>query len=127
MKGDHIKGSEKIKDTSIPNTLNYIYHSEFFVGLSSGLSWLSWGIGKHVVMISNFTEDGHEFTTNCTRITNTNVCNGCWNNPNFRFNRSDWFWCPIWKNTKRQFECSKSITSEMVINQIQHLLTKKEV
>lgn len=122
MNGEDIKGSEKIKDTSIPNTLNYIHHSEFFIGLSSGLSWLSWGIGKHVVMISNFTEDGHEFTTNCTRITNTNVCNSCWNNPNFRFDKGDWLWCPIWKNTKRQFECHKSITSDMVISKIKHLI-----
>lgn len=122
MDGENIKGSEKIENTSIPNTLNYIYHSEFFIGLSSGLSWLSWSIGKHVVMISNFTEEGHEFTSNCTRITNTSVCNSCWNNPNFKFDKGDWFWCPIWKNTPRQFECHKSITSEIVIEQIEHLL-----
>lgn len=122
MKGDHIKGTEKIQDTSIPNTLNYIHHSEFFIGLSSGLSWLSWGIDKHVVMISNFTENGHEFTSNCTRITNTNVCNSCWNNPNFKFDKNDWHWCPIWKNTSRQFECHKSITPEMIISKINHLI-----
>jgi autotransporter strand-loop-strand O-heptosyltransferase len=120
--GENIEGSEKITDTSISNTLNYIHHSEFFIGLSSGLSWLSWGIGKHVVMISNFTEDGHEFTSNCTRITNTGVCNSCWNNPNFKFEKGDWYWCPIWKNTKKQFECHTSITTQMVIKQIQHLL-----
>ena len=122
MRGEHIEGSERITDTSIPNTLNYIHHSEFFIGLSSGLSWLSWAIGKHVVMISNFTEDGHEFTKNCTRITNTSVCNGCWNNPNFKFDKGDWNWCPIMRNTKKEFECHKSITSDMVLNKIKHLL-----
>ena len=71
----------KLNDSSIENTISVIHHSEFFIGLSSGLSWLSWAIGKHVVMISNFTEPDHEFTTNCTRIINTDVCNGCWNNP----------------------------------------------
>jgi len=114
--------ASKIKDTSIENTMRVIHHSEFFIGLSSGLSWLSWGLGKHVVMISNFTEEDHEFTTNCTRIINKSVCNGCWNNPNFRFDKGDWNWCPVHKGTKRQFECHKSITPEMVINQIQHLL-----
>jgi autotransporter strand-loop-strand O-heptosyltransferase len=122
MKGEHIDGTFKISDTSIPSTLNYIHHSEFFIGLSSGLSWLSWGIGKHVVMISNFTKEGHEFTSNCTRITNTKVCNGCWNNPKLKFDKGDWFWCPLMKGTKREFECHKSITSDMVIIKIKHLV-----
>jgi autotransporter strand-loop-strand O-heptosyltransferase len=113
---------ERLNDTSIENTMNVIHHSEFFIGLSSGLSWLSWAIGKHVVMISNFTEADHEFTTNCTRITNPNVCNSCWNNPNYKFDKGDWNWCPVHKGTFRQFECHTSITSEMVINKIQTLL-----
>jgi autotransporter strand-loop-strand O-heptosyltransferase len=113
---------ERLDDTSIENTMNVIHHSEFFIGLSSGLSWLSWAIGKHVVMISNFTEADHEFTTNCTRITNPNVCNSCWNNPNFKFDKGDWNWCPVHKGTSQQFECHTSITSEMVINKIQTLL-----
>ena len=120
--GENIEGVLKIEDTSIENTMNYIHHSEFFIGLSSGLSWLSWALGTHVVMISNFTEPDHEFTTNCTRITNPSVCNGCWNNPLFKFDKGDWNWCPEHKGTSRQFECHKSITSEMVIEKIQHLL-----
>jgi autotransporter strand-loop-strand O-heptosyltransferase len=116
------KNVSKIKDTSIENTMNVIHHSEFFIGLSSGLSWLAWAIGKHVVMISNFTEANHEFTSNCTRITNLSVCNGCWNNPNFKFDKGDWDWCPVHKGTSRQFECHTSITSEMVINQIKELI-----
>jgi len=112
----------KIKDTSMESTMNVIHHSEFFIGLSSGLSWLAWAMGKHVVMISNFTEPDHEFTTNCTRIVNLDVCNGCWNNPMYKFDKGDWDWCPVLKGTDRQFECHKSITSDMVIKQIQHLL-----
>ena len=111
-----------LKDTSMESTMNAIHHSEFFIGLSSGLSWLAWGMGKHVVMISNFTEPDHEFTTNCTRIVNLDVCNGCWNNPMYKFDKGDWNWCPVHKGTDRQFECHKSITSEMVIKQIKHLL-----
>jgi len=112
----------QIDDDSIGNTMSVIYNSELFIGLSSGLSWLSWALNKHVIMISNFTEDDHEFTSNCTRITNPDVCNGCWNNPMFKFDKGDWYWCPEHKGTDRQFECHKSITSEMVINKIQHLL-----
>jgi autotransporter strand-loop-strand O-heptosyltransferase len=120
--GEQIQGVENILDDSMENTKNVIFHSEFIVGLSSGLSWLSWALGKHVVMISNFTEPDHEFTTNCTRITNPSVCNGCWNNPMFKFDKGDWYWCPEHNGTERQFECHTSITSNMVINQIQHLL-----
>jgi autotransporter strand-loop-strand O-heptosyltransferase len=116
------KNSEQINDTSMENTMNVIHHSEFFIGLSSGLSWLAWGMGKHIVMISNFTEPDHEFTTNCTRIVKLDVCNGCWNSPIYKFDKGDWDWCPVHKGTKRQFECHKTITSKMVIDQIQHLL-----
>ena len=121
--GERIDGVTQLKDTSIENTMNAIYHSEFFIGLSSGLSWLTWGLGKHVVMISNFTEEDHEFVSNCTRITNTFVCHGCWNNPMFKFDKGDWNWCPEHKGTERHFECHKSITSQMVIEKIQHLLS----
>jgi autotransporter strand-loop-strand O-heptosyltransferase len=120
--GEQIEGVKNIDDDSMENTKNVIFHSEFVIGLSSGLSWLSWALGKHVVMISNFTEPDHEFTINCTRITNPSVCNGCWNNPKFTFDKGDWYWCPEHKGTERQFECHKSITADMVINQIQHLL-----
>jgi autotransporter strand-loop-strand O-heptosyltransferase len=114
--------SEQISNTSMENTMNVIHHSEFFIGLSSGLSWLAWGMGKHVVMISNFTEPDHEFTSNCTRIVKLDVCNGCWNSPIYKFDKGNFNWCPLHEGTSRQFECHTSITSEMVIKQIQHLL-----
>lgn len=117
-----LKNVIELEDTSIENTMNVIHHSEFFIGLSSGLSWLSWALGKHVVMISNFTEEDHEFTSNTTRITNKNVCNGCWNDPMFKFDKGDWNWCPEHKDTPRQFECHKSITPQMVMEKIKNLL-----
>jgi autotransporter strand-loop-strand O-heptosyltransferase len=104
------------EDKSIENTMNLIYYSKFFVGLSSGLSWLAWALKKDVVMISNFTQKDHEFE--CIRVTNTNVCHGCWNDPQYKFDRGDWNWCPVNKNTPRQFECQTSITAKMVIDEI---------
>jgi autotransporter strand-loop-strand O-heptosyltransferase len=112
----------RLSDLSIESTINAIHHSEFLIGLSSGLSWLAWGIGKHVVMISNFTTPDHEFQSNCTRIINQSVCNGCWNKLEYVFDKGDWNWCPVHKGTDRQFECHKSITSQMVIDKIQNLL-----
>ena len=104
----------QIPDTSMESTMDWIYHSTFFVGLSSGLSWLAWALGKQVVLISNFTEFDHEFLTNCIRITNEKVCHGCWNKPEIKFDKGNWNWCPYNKN----FECQTSITAEMVINRI---------
>jgi len=110
------EGALQIEDDSMENTMNVIHHSQFFIGLSSGLSWLAWGMGKKVVMISNFTQPDHEFS--CIRVTKKDVCNGCWNNPNFKFDRGDWNWCPVHKGTDRQFECHTSITSQDVIDAI---------
>ena len=122
MEKTELDGVIQLEDTSIENTMSVINGSELFIGLSSGLSWLSWAIGKHVVMISNFTESDHEFTSNCTRITNPDSCNGCWNNPLFKFDKGDWYWCPEHKGTNRHFECHKSITPEMVISKVNKLL-----
>jgi autotransporter strand-loop-strand O-heptosyltransferase len=110
------EGAEQIEDTSMQNTMDYINSSEFFIGLSSGLSWLAWAMGKQVVMISNFTNEDHEFS--CIRINNKDVCHGCWNNPNFVFDKGDWNWCPIHKRTDRQFECQLSIKATDVINKL---------
>ena len=104
------------------HTMDVIHYSDFFIGLSSGLSWLAWAMNKKVVMISNFTEDNHEFVSKCIRITNKSVCHGCWNNPNFKFDKGDWNWCPIHKNTPRHFECHTSITAQMVIDQIKNIV-----
>lgn len=117
-----VKGVQELKDKSMNNIMNLLYHSEFFIGISSGLSWLAWSLDKHVVLISNMTNEDHEFQTNVTRIVNKSVCNSCWNNPNFTFDKGDWNWCPIHKGTERQFECTKSITGQMVINQINKLI-----
>ena len=103
----------QIEDTSIENTMNVIHHSHLFIGLSSGLSWLAWAMNKKVVMLSNFTAADHEF--DCIRITNTNVCHGCWNKAEYRFDAGDWDWCPEHKGTDRQWECHKSIPASQVV------------
>jgi autotransporter strand-loop-strand O-heptosyltransferase len=107
-------------DKSIENTMRVIDESKFFIGLSSGLSWLAWALNVPVIMISNFTDKHHEFE--CHRPVNTNVCHGCWNDPQYKFDKGDWDWCPVHKGTERQFECQKSITPKMVIDEIEKLL-----
>jgi autotransporter strand-loop-strand O-heptosyltransferase len=111
----------KISDTSIENTIDVILHSEFFIGLSSGLSWLAWALKKKVIMISNFTAADHEFQLDCIRVTNTSVCNSCWNEEGIIFDKGDWNWCKH-KGTEKHFECHKSITAQMVIDKIKTFL-----
>lgn len=116
--GSNLENVINIDDYSINNIMRYISGSKFMIGLSSGLSWLSWAMNKYVFLISNFTNKEHEFSRNCTRIVNLSVCNSCWVKPEYRFDKGDWNWCPLHKGTERQFECSKSITGSMVIDRI---------
>jgi autotransporter strand-loop-strand O-heptosyltransferase len=98
--------------------MDWIAGSEFMICLSSGLGWLANAMSKHTFMIANFTEEWNEFTNNCTRIVKKDVCHGCWNNPNFKFDAGNWNYCPIYQGSDRQFECQNSITSDMVIEKI---------
>jgi autotransporter strand-loop-strand O-heptosyltransferase len=58
-----LTGNYSLKDRMID-----LYHSEFFIGISSGLSWLSWSVNTHTVLISDVTPIDHEFSLNATRI-----------------------------------------------------------
>ena len=106
-------------------TYNYLHHAEAFIGLSSGISWFNWAMGKHSFMISGFSEKDHEFTTNVTRIS-SDSCFPCWNNKNFMFDAGDWNWCPIHKGTDKQHICQKSIHPSQVFKAIENKLTSKK-
>lgn len=107
------KTINKTGDFPLEDRINDLHHCEFFIGLSSGLSWLAWACEKPVVMISGFTDPSLEFYTPY-RVHNKNVCNSCWSDVNCSFDRSDWLWCPRNKN----FECSREITFDMVKEKI---------
>ena len=104
--------------TSLAERFRLLKHAEFFVGLSSGLSWLAWASGTPVVMISGFTHPTNEFETPY-RVINYHACNSCWNDPRLRFDHKDFFWCPRHKGTPRQFECTRLITVDQVKQTIQ--------
>ena len=117
---------DKTGNKSLKDRINDLYFCSFYIGLSSGLSWLAWAMEKPVLMISGFTLPYTEFYTPY-RPQNTSVCHGCWNNENYQFDRSDWHWCPKHKGTKRAFECSKNITPEMVIRSINQLMEEHTI
>ncbi|MGL6071362.1 autotransporter strand-loop-strand O-heptosyltransferase [Craterilacuibacter sp.] len=102
-------------DLPLLDRARLLRHAEFFVGLSSGLAWLAWSVGTPVALISGFTHPINEFYTP-HRIFNHHTCNSCWNDPRHSFDHADFFWCPRHKGTDRQFECTRLITPQQVID-----------
>jgi len=99
----------------IEETINYIKKSKLFIGLGSGLSWLSNSLDVPTVLISGFSNPFTEFTPT-VRIHNPKVCNSCFNK--YDFDRGNWAWCP----TKSDFICTKTIEPEDVYRKIKSLL-----
>lgn len=99
---------------------------DFFVGCSSGLSWLAWCCGVPVVMISGFTNPLTEFYTPY-RVINYDTCNSCWNDPRIKWNMNETF-CPRCKNIMGEsfLECSTSISAYMVFDKIKEIPIVKE-
>lgn len=114
----HIEGVLNVWGESFEVVATYLHHADAFVGLGSGLSWLNWSLNKHTYMINGFSEEGHEFSTNITKIYNKNTCIFCWNDEVFSFDSGDWDWCPVYKGTKKQHICQKSITPLQVFNSL---------
>jgi autotransporter strand-loop-strand O-heptosyltransferase len=107
-------------DQPLLERARWLKHAEFFVGLSSGLSWLAWTMRVPVVMISGLTHPINEFATPY-RVINYHACNSCWNDPLAPFDRSDYLSCPRHKDTPRQFECTRLITAQQVKQTIQRI------
>ena len=106
---------------SLSDIVNCLHHCEFFIGLSSGLSWLAWACCKPVIMICGFLEANYHFDS-AYYIQNKNVCNCCWNKGH-EFDSSNWMWCPENKN----FECSTEISFETVKNNIDNLISENNL
>lgn len=102
--------------------IEQLKNCEFFIGISSGLSWLAWALNKKVVLISGCTNEDNEFNHNCYRVINKNVCHGCLNDTaidNVSGIKSGWLYCPRNKN----FECSKEISFESVKTAIEKCIS----
>lgn len=84
----------------------WLSNCKLFIGLPSGLSWVAWALRVPVVMISGFSEPWTEF--DCVHIgPPEGKCRGCFN----RCEKKEWDGqCP----EKKDYECTRSITPEMV-------------
>jgi autotransporter strand-loop-strand O-heptosyltransferase len=134
---DHTHGADPIwtskpKDAedwtgnhSLMDRVALLQHADAFIGLSSGLSWLAWACRIPVVLISGFTLPLNEFKTP-HRVFNVHTCNGCWNDVRHQFDHFDFFWCPRHRGTSREFECSRLITSQDVLNHVDSALKQSK-
>jgi autotransporter strand-loop-strand O-heptosyltransferase len=114
------RGIEKHPWGPIELVMDEMEKSQAFIGIGSGLSWLSWALDTKTVLISGFSYDWAEMQ-DCVRISSPkDMCGGCFNR--LKLDAGDWNWCPDHKDTNRQFECTKSITAEIVIKELEKFL-----
>jgi|WetSurSiteA1Bulk_404760.scaffolds.fasta_scaffold00273_10 autotransporter strand-loop-strand O-heptosyltransferase len=97
----------------ILHTANNLYHSEFYIGLPHGPSWLAWGLNKPVVMIGGYSINC-EFVSGNTRVLPPEgSCTSCFHDTTLLFNRS--LEACVWY---KDYECNKKITTQMIIDAI---------
>jgi autotransporter strand-loop-strand O-heptosyltransferase len=125
MGNNYPEGVTTFKGGNLQEVIDDLSECEFFIGLGSGLSWLAWACKLPVVLISGFSEKWAETTLDTYRVINESVCHGCFNSD--RLDAGDWNWCPLHKNTDRMFECTKQISSDMVIKQINRIINNEGV
>lgn len=107
-------------DRPLQERVDLIGHADFFVGLTSGLSWLAWCTGVPVVMIVGITSHIGDFGTPYL-VQSRIACHGCWNDPRCDFDHHDFLWCPRHKGTPRAYECTRSISVRMVADVISRI------
>mgnify|MGYP003648062814 CR=1 FL=1 len=113
---------DKTGDYPLSERANDMMNAKAFIGIGSGLSWVAWAVNTPVIMISGFSEPYSEFK-DCERLSPPKEkCSGCFNR--VRLNPGDWNWCPDHKDTDRMFECTKSITPNIVIDAVNRQLEK---
>lgn len=105
-------------DTPLVRRARLLRHCEFLVGLTGGISWLAWALGKPVVAISGFSSPSTNFD-NPYHVNNPHVCNSCWND--IQFDTDDQRFCPRHKDTPRMWECSTKITPTAVVQMIERV------
>jgi autotransporter strand-loop-strand O-heptosyltransferase len=117
-------GADDMTGMPLMEAARWLRHASFFVGLSSGLSWLAWAARTPVVMISGYSLPSAEFATPY-RIINWHTCNGCWSDPALRFDHKDYLWCPRHAGSSRHFECTRLITPDHVIRVVQAVIRSR--
>ena len=67
-------GASVFAGEGLQEVINDMATCEFFIGLSSGLSWLAWACELPVVIVSGFSEKWTETSLDTYRVMNESVC-----------------------------------------------------
>ena len=120
MGNSHPVGATQLIEGPIDNVIETLTECSAFVGISSGLTWLSWATDTPTIQVSGFTYQFNEPDSIIKLGAQVDKCSGCANR--LRLDPGDWNWCPDHKGTDRQFECSKSIGADLVIAELSKIL-----
>ena len=106
-------------DIPLLERVNTLAYADFFISVSSGLSWVAWSLDIPVVMISGITEPWYEFNTPY-RVKNNIVCHGCFND--LRVDLAECYNCRRYEKSDRRFECSKKISPQRVLEKVDQVI-----
>lgn len=125
--GTSLKRVIKVSPGPIDKIIAILNNSELVLGVSAGLTWLSWAIGKPTIMVSSATAPDAEFenSENAVKLINTSKCHGCFNDINLtnwshgtqeekEKSKGRWAHGGICLRDKN-FECRTSVNPEEVI------------
>ena len=102
---------------NLDGVTKYLQHCDFFIGLGSGLSWLSWAMKIPTILISNFSPPWYEFQTNVVRVYKDSPVSGYFTK--YLFDPGNWNWCPIQEiNSMQDWYDLEQITPDDVIDSI---------
>jgi autotransporter strand-loop-strand O-heptosyltransferase len=107
-------------DLSLDEIIALLKSCEAFIGLSSGLSWLSWALNKPTILISGAVDPFYEFE-NKYRVQSQYECTGCFNKA--VFDSSNWLLC----GHDKKFECTKQIHPETVVKMINQVVSDLKI
>jgi autotransporter strand-loop-strand O-heptosyltransferase len=79
----NLKNIIDMTDVDLDITISYLMHAEMHLGVSSGLSWLAWGLNTKVMMISDVTPSFHEFYSQNIRINANDLSEIDYGNTNY--------------------------------------------
>ncbi len=106
---------------NINDRIEDLMYADFHIGLNSGLSWVAKTVGTPIVMIPGLhPPDIIPIADKYVTQDDPNVCTNC--ALEYPFVRGDWGNCPKHQRTEREFECTSTITPDMVIDKIKELV-----
>ncbi len=109
---------------SLDDRMIDLMFADFHLGLNSGLSWVAKTIGTPQIMIPGLhPPEIIPIADKYVHQTKPDLCTDC--GLNYAFVRGDWGNCPKFQKTEREFECTSTITPNMVIDTIKEFLDER--